>query len=620
MAYATGGGGKSVKTSGTVGGSGEVDTHVTAIKAGSNVTLTSDANKVVTIASTGGGGSGNTLDDAYDQGGSGAGRTITVDNGAIVLNAVGSIDEILRIDSNDNNNKPIIVKKDSDITFSVGNYSGGSIVGLRGNLQKIHEVSGQVITLIDPTAMDIMCNHDGNYFATAKGLNSALVGGRVNKIGLETGLPETGNTTGQSEGSNSVRAPDAIIVGGSLNSILSQDPAIPADHCSIIGGYRNEIKDSPAGRGTIGFDTTLERSATVCAGSAVITNASDSIAIGGISSVITDQTFATIIGSNACTINSASGSQGAGKHNAIIASEGSTISTKLAAPLSGDENANFGKTIAVIASRAASVTEDPKNCLLVGDGPTATKSTSTGYRDLSCIILGGGGTDTDDTHTNSNAIALVGNSYSTVGPALGVGFADVGWVATGADFAEYFEWNDGNPNEEDRVGLFVKLSLSNSGVPNGKIEVGGENTIGPVSAMPGFVSNAPTLNWTGKWQKDDFGRFMFDDDGNRILNPNFDADAQYRAREARKEWSPIGMTGRLRVKASSNIGVYPSNKSGLTVNVNPDGTVSDAGSKGKYKVIQVVKQKEIWSGPEGVFRRRRQIQDHGYGVVEILVV
>jgi hypothetical protein len=60
--------------------------------------------------------------------------------------------------------------------------------------------------------------------------------------------------------------------------------------------------------------------------------------------------------------------------------------------------------------------------------------------------------------------------------------------------------------------------------------------------------------------------------------------------------------------------------SGDTVNIANDGTVVDAGAKGKYKVIRVVKQKEIWSGPEGVFRRRRQIQDHGHGVVEILVV
>lgn len=623
MAYATTSAGSKVVTSGTVGGDGEIPhgtaSAISAIKAGSNVTLTS-AGSIVTIASTGGGGSGNTLDAAYDQGGSGSGRTITVDNGAVVLDAVGSIDEILRIDSNHADNKPIVAAKDNDVVFSVGNYTNGSILGLRGNLQKIHEVTSQPITLIDPTAMDIMCTREGNHQSTAKGTSSALVGGRSNKIGLETGQPESSDVTGQPLGQNSVRATDAIIVGGNLNSIQSQDNAGVAHNCSIFGGYRNEILDDPTGRATIGFDTNMERSAILSGGTGVITNAYDSMVIGGINNGIVNQSFATIIGSESCSISSATGSAGVGAYNTIIASQSSTIATKLENALSGDESSNFGKTIAAIASRSASVTEDPKDCLLVGDGPTATKNTTTGDRDLSCIILGGGGTDIDDTHTNSNAIALVGNSYSTVGGALGVGYADLGWVATGADFAEYFEWNDGNPNEEDRVGLFVKLSTNDSGVPNGKIEVGGENTIGPVSAMPGFASNATPLNWSGKWQKDDFGRFVFDNDGNRVLNPNFDADAQYRAREARKEWSPIGMTGRLRVKASSNIGIYPSNKSGLTVNVNVDGTVSDAGAKGKYKVIQVVKQKEIWSGPEGVFRRRRQIQDHGHGIVEILVV
>jgi hypothetical protein len=220
-----------------------------------------------------------------------------------------------------------------------------------------------------------------------------------------------------------------------------------------------------------------------------------------------------------------------------------------------------------------------------------------------------------------NAIALVGKNYTTTGPTgAGKILADVGIVTTGADFAEAFEWNDGNPDNEDRVGLFVKLSTHDSGAPNGKIEIGGENTIGPVSAAPGFLSNATPMKWKGRHLRDDFDREVKDSEGRPMLNPNYDDSQNYISRSARKEWAPIGMVGRLRVRASTNIGVYPSNKSGLTVNVNPDGTVSDAGAKGKYKVIQVVKQKEIWSGPEGVFRRRRQVQDHGYGIVEILVV
>ncbi len=55
--------------------------------AGENITITpDDVSNTITIATTGGGG---TLDDAYDFGGPGAGRTITVDAGGVVLDATG---------------------------------------------------------------------------------------------------------------------------------------------------------------------------------------------------------------------------------------------------------------------------------------------------------------------------------------------------------------------------------------------------------------------------------------------------------------------------------------------------------------------------------------------------
>ena len=133
MAYAASGG-KSVKTSGTVGGSGEVDTHVTAIKAGTNVTLTSDANRVVTIASTGGGSGGNTLDQAYDQGGSGAGRTITADNGAVSI--VSGSNEVLHVQATSSGNTPFRVEGDSNASsFQVSSEDDGSVLVCAGPIQ-----------------------------------------------------------------------------------------------------------------------------------------------------------------------------------------------------------------------------------------------------------------------------------------------------------------------------------------------------------------------------------------------------------------------------------------------------------------------------------------------------
>ena len=63
--------------------------------AGSNVTITSASNGAVTIASSGGGAV--TLDQAYDQGGSGAGAVITIDNQPVQLKVAGASNTALAI-------------------------------------------------------------------------------------------------------------------------------------------------------------------------------------------------------------------------------------------------------------------------------------------------------------------------------------------------------------------------------------------------------------------------------------------------------------------------------------------------------------------------------------------
>ena len=137
----------------------------------------------------------------------------------------------------------------------------------------------------------------------------------------------------------------------------------------------------------------------------------------------------------------------------------------------------------------------------------------------------------------------------------GTGFCDVSWVGGGADYAEYFEWLDGNPTNEDRRGFCVVL------VGN-KIRqaVVGEEPIGVISGNPSMVGDSAWNKWNGKYLTDDYGSYIredyevTDEDGvvttqkRRILNPNYDPNTTYVPRESRPEWDCVGLLGKLRIR------------------------------------------------------------------------
>jgi hypothetical protein len=119
-------------------------------------------------------------------------------------------------------------------------------------------------------------------------------------------------------------------------------------------------------------------------------------------------------------------------------------------------------------------------------------------------------------------------------------------VITGYDYAECFEWADGNPNKEDRIGMTVVP------VEGGKIMVSNVDTIGQVigvvSATYGILGDAATFHWTGKYQQDEFGRVLKDGDGNPLVSPDYDSSQEYIPRTQRHEWAPIGLMGKVRVR------------------------------------------------------------------------
>jgi hypothetical protein len=125
----------------------------------------------------------------------------------------------------------------------------------------------------------------------------------------------------------------------------------------------------------------------------------------------------------------------------------------------------------------------------------------------------------------------------------GQAFADGSWNGGGADYAEYFEWADGNTNNEDRRGYSVSLI-------NDKIKIAeeGDTVFGVVSGNPSVVGDDAPMKWAGKYLKDDFGSYIRDEDGYRVLNPEYDEEAEYVSRESRPEWSTIGLMGKLRLR------------------------------------------------------------------------
>lgn len=220
-----------------------------------------------------------------------------------------------------------------------------------------------------------------------------------------------------------------------------------------------------------------------------------------------------------------------------------------------------------------------------------TKSSSSGTSGDAFVI--GNGTDS----ATSNAFRV---TYS------GAVYGKSTYHSTGADYAEYFEWEDGNPNTEDRRGLFV--TWGDNGLV--KLANNGDEILGVVSVTPSVAGNAYEDDWQGMYQTDIFGQPLshivhhdaeyvdiempdVDDDGNEletthiehqllheaydaeeyILNPEYDSEQEYIPRSDRKEWTVVGLMGQLIVidDGSCTVNGY------CTVSKNGVGTASETG-------------------------------------------
>jgi uncharacterized protein YaiE (UPF0345 family) len=134
----------------------------------------------------------------------------------------------------------------------------------------------------------------------------------------------------------------------------------------------------------------------------------------------------------------------------------------------------------------------------------------------------------------------------------GNALADGSFTGGGADYAEYFEWKDGNTSNEDRVGISVKLDgnmiVASSDSDNAS------DIIGVISGNPAVVGDSAYMKWNEKYLRDDYGRYKRDENGDRIQNSNYDESKTYVPREDRPEWDTVGLMGKLRIKKGQKTG------------------------------------------------------------------
>jgi hypothetical protein len=165
--------------------------------------------------------------------------------------------------------------------------------------------------------------------------------------------------------------------------------------------------------------------------------------------------------------------------------------------------------------------------------------------------------------------------------------ADGTFNNNGADYAEFFETNDGNGIDVGKTvvldGNKVRASTSSDnaatiiGVVRPKVD--GINSM--------VIGNTAWNRWTNKYLHDDYGRFIMEDytvtewqDGETVsyvteripsdvtvpsdakvitlqrkkLNPDFDEEKTYKPRIERDEWVIIGMLGQIQVEKGQKTG------------------------------------------------------------------
>lgn len=196
----------------------------------------------------------------------------------------------------------------------------------------------------------------------------------------------------------------------------------------------------------------------------------------------------------------------------------------------------------------------------IAAGQAQTAMGKYNIKDTSNYVIVGKGTS-DTNRSNALTINKSGNLWlaGTV-------------TSAGADYAELFEWMDGNPDDEDRIGYIVTLIGDKI-----RFAKDSDDILGIISGTAMVLGDNMAYEWKDKYVTDDYGRIVYDEPVEEFIeytdyvnledpstwktakestgfhvypkmNPDYNPDQEYVGRENRKEWDAVGLLGKIHVR------------------------------------------------------------------------
>lgn len=335
-----------------------------------------------------------------------------------------------------------------------------------------------------------------------------------------------------------------IATSGSYNDLIDK-PTVPQN--ILDGNSKGSIRSIGARTNyTMGEYATATGQLTTASGES-------SVAMGYNSKSIGAKSLAMVSNSVASSYYSVAIGDGAKSDGSYATSIGCNTTSSGSFSMAMGYNTTSSGSYSI--TMGSNITSETYGLLTAGRYNKVNSGSPTSFSSSQNAFVIGNGTSTSAL-SNCFRVSYNGNVYGLSA-----------FNSTGADYAEYFEWDDGNPNNEDRIGHFVSLTT------NGKIKIAdiGEEIIGVISGNCSMIGDAHDDVWQGMYEKDVFGRFLYEDVevvkeettneidkyGNPImkkvrviehrlkLNPQYDASKEYVPRKDRKEWDVVGLLGKL---------------------------------------------------------------------------